>query len=62
MRAASGQSAAAAERADIDRITTLVRAALGEHRFAAEHARGARLTRDDVRALIAVSPLPVGRA
>jgi predicted ATPase/DNA-binding SARP family transcriptional activator len=58
MRGASGRSAMPVERADIDRITTLVRAALGEQRFAAEHARGARLTRDDVRALVAVSPLP----
>lgn len=63
MRGAKGQSAAPAERADIHRITTLVRAAaLGEQRFAAEHARGARLSGDDVRALVAVSPLPAGRA
>jgi hypothetical protein len=59
-RSAKGQSAAPAERADIDRITALVRAALGEGRFAAEHARGARLTPDGVRSLVAVSALPSG--
>jgi predicted ATPase/DNA-binding SARP family transcriptional activator len=61
MRGASGQAAAPTERADIDRITTLVRTVLGEHRFAAEQAHGAGLTRDDVRALVAVSPLPARR-
>jgi hypothetical protein len=59
-RSAKGQSAAPAERADIDRITALVRAALGEGRFAAEHARGARLTPDGVRSLVAVSDCPRG--
>ncbi|MFD1531283.1 BTAD domain-containing putative transcriptional regulator [Pseudonocardia aurantiaca] len=51
-RTASGQHAAPTERADIERITALVRAALGVDRFAAEHALGAQTTRDEVRSLV----------
>lgn len=51
-RSASGQPAASAERADIDRITRAVRAALGEDRFAGERARGALLTRAEVRSIL----------
>ncbi len=47
VRAASGLPAAPAERADTDRITALARAALGAERFAAEHAVGTRLTRNE---------------
>ncbi|WP_433349296.1 BTAD domain-containing putative transcriptional regulator [Microtetraspora malaysiensis] len=45
---------APAERADIDRVTTRVRTALGEERFAAEAALGAALSPAELRSLLAV--------